>query len=89
MNARQQVAISENNKYVITFPNGLNTSRYAYTHELDMIAYTSADVVSEGTNVPITVYGEGTPRIYKAMPSNGPNNTGMRMLVLVSGGGIS
>lgn len=88
MNNKQQVAITENNKYVITFPNGFNTSRYAYTHELDMIAYTSADVISAGTEVSITVYGEPSPRVYRAMPANGPNNTGMRMLVLVSGGGV-
>ena len=88
VNARQQVAITENNKYVISFPNGLNTSRYAYTYEMDMIAYTSADVVSKSSVVPITVYGELTPRKYKAMMANGPNNTGMRILVLVEGGGI-
>lgn len=86
LNAANQVAITENNRYVITFPNGLNTSRYMYTEELDMIAYTSADVVSMHSDVPITVYGETTPRVYKAMNSNGPNNTGMRILMLTSGG---
>lgn len=89
INGRQQVAITENNKYVLTFPNGFNTARYAYTHETDMIAYTSADVISADTEVSITVYGEATPRVYKALQSNGPNNTGMRILVLRSGGGIS
>ena len=89
MNGEQQVSITENNKYVLTFPNGLNTQRYAYTHELDMIAYTSADVVSGGTVVPIQVYGESTPRKYLALNANGPNNTGMRLLVLVEGGGIA
>lgn len=86
INVQPQVAISENNKYVITFPNGLNTQRYAYTTELDMIAYTSANVVAGYTDVPLTVYGEGTPRNYKAMSANAANNTGMRMLMLTSGG---
>ena len=86
INVQPQVAISENNKYVITFPNGLNTQRYAYTTELDMIAYTSANVVAGYTDVPLTVYGEANPRTYKAMSANGPNNTGMRMLMLTSGG---
>lgn len=86
MNGVQQVAITENNQYVITFPNGLNTQRYAYTTELDLIAYTSADVVSAYTDVPITVYGEGSPRTYKAMCANGANNTGMRILMLTAGG---
>lgn len=89
INTKQQVAITENNKYVITFPNGFNTARYAYTHELDMIAYTSADVISADTEISITVYGEATPRIYKALQANGPNNSGGRILVLKSGGGIT
>lgn len=88
INAHQQVAITEDNKYVVVLPNGLNTSRYAYTHELDMIAYTSADVVSMGADVPVQVYGEGAPRIYRAMHANGPDNTGMRILMLRSGGGV-
>lgn len=89
INAAQQVSISEANKYILTFPNGLNTARYAYPHELDMIAYTSADVVAQGTIVPVTVYGEAQPRKYAAMCANGPNNTGMRILMLVEGGGVS
>lgn len=89
MNASQQVSISEANKYILTFPNGLNTARYAYPHELDMIAYTSADVVAQGTIVPVSVYGEAQPRKYAAMGANGPNNTGMRILLLIEGGGVS
>ncbi len=88
MNSVDQVAITENNRYVITFPNGLNTPRYMYTEELDMIAYTSADVVSAYTDVPMTVYGEGTPRVYAAMQANLPFNTGMRLLLIKQGAGI-
>lgn len=88
MNSTNQVAITENNRYVIAFPNGLNTPRYMYTEELDMIAYTSADVVSAYTDVDITVYGEAAPRTYAAMQANGPFNTGMRLLMLKGGGGI-
>lgn len=86
INIQKQVSITENNRYVITFPNGLNTQRYKYTEELDMVAYTSADVVSQFSDVPLTVYGEASPRIYKAMNANGPNNSGMRLLALVAGG---
>ncbi len=88
MNSVNQVAITENNRYVISFPNGLNTPRYMYTDEIDMIAYTSADVVSAYTDVPITVYGEAQPRIYAAMQANLPFNTGMRLLLLKQGGSI-
>lgn len=89
INAVQQVSITEDNKYVVVMPNGLNTARHAYTHELDMIAYTSADVVSMGSEVPVSVYGEAQPRKYQAMHANGPNNTGMRLLILKDGGGVS
>lgn len=89
INAQQQVAITEDNKYVVIFPNRLNTPRYAYTHELDMLAFTSSDVISQWSDVPVTVYGEAQARTYKAMLANGANNTNMRILVLSAGGGIS
>jgi hypothetical protein len=88
LNNAKQVAITENDNYVLTFPNGLNTRRYMYTEELDMIAFTSADVISQWADAELAVYGEGSPRIYKAMHSNGENNTGMRLLMLTSGGGV-
>jgi len=88
LNSFEQVAIAKGNKYLITFPNRLNTDRYAYTEELDLFAYTSADVIADESEIPITVYGEATPRIYRAMKANGPDNTGMRIMMLVSGGGI-
>ena len=86
INITKQVSITENNRYVITFPNGLNTQRYMYTEELDLLAYTSADVISQFSDVPLTVYGEATPRTYKALNANDVNNSGMRILTLVAGG---
>lgn len=86
ININKQVSITENNRYVITFPNGLNTQRYMYTEELDLLAYTSADVVSQFSDVPMTVYGEAAPRTYKALNANDVNNSGMRILTLVAGG---
>lgn len=88
INEEAQVAINEDGKYIVNFPNNLNTPRHAYTHELDMIAYTSADVVSAWSQVPLRVFGESSDRIYRAMNANGPNNTGMRILMLESGGGV-
>lgn len=88
LNGQDQVAIAKGNKYLVTFPNRLNTDRYAYTEELDMIAYTSADVIAEMSEIPVTVYGESTPRIYRALKANGANNTKMRLLFLVEGGGV-
>jgi hypothetical protein len=89
INGMEQVAISEGNRYVVAFPSRLNTTRYAYTYELDMLGYTSADVVSENTDVPLTVYGEATPRKYVSLLANGANNTGMRIVSIKEGGGIS
>lgn len=89
LNETDQVAIAKGNKYLITLPNRLNTERYAYTEELDMIAYTSADVISEETEIPTTLYGEASPRVYRAMKANSNNNTGMRLMMLVQGGGTA
>jgi len=88
LNGKDQVAIAKGNKYLITFPNRLNTDRYAYTEELDMIAYTSADVIAEESEIPVTVYNEQTPRLYRALKANGANNTKMRLLFLIDGGGV-
>lgn len=89
LNSVEQVSLSEDGKYIVTFPSRLNTSRYRYPHELDMIGTTSADVVSQYSDVPLTVYGESTARSYRALHANGPANTGMRLLTLQQGGGIS
>lgn len=89
INSMEQVAISEGNKYVVAFPSRLNTTRYAYTYEMDMLGYTSADVVSENTDVPLQVYNEAKARTYIALLANGANNTGMRICALKLGGGIS
>ena len=83
MNELKQVSIDENKNYTLTFPNKLNTPRYAYTDELDLLAYISADVISEGTEVSITVYNEETPRKYLALNANSEYNTGMRILMQI------
>ena len=88
LNPIQQVAIAENNQFVITFPNKFVTSRHVYKHEMDMIAYTSSDVISQFSNINVTVYGEGTQRTYTALNANLLNNTGMRILFLTANGGV-
>lgn len=88
LNMENQVSLSEDGKYVVTFPSRLNTSRYRYPHELDMMGITSSDVVSQYSDVPLQFYGEAQPRIYKALHANGGTNVGMRTLILQSGGGI-
>lgn len=88
INEEEQVAVKLDNKYLITFPNRVNTERFAYSEELDMIAYTSAKVIGEDTVLELKVYGEDTPRKYRAMKANKANNNGMRLLVLQNGAGV-
>lgn len=85
----QQVSISEDNKLVVSAMKGLNTQRYAYPHELDMVTYLSADVVSQYADVNVRMYGEADDRSYKAMKANYSNNKGMRILMLQKGAGIA
>lgn len=88
INSHQQIAIDEAGKYIINFPCRLNTQRYAYTQEMDLLGYTSADVVSQFTAVPVTVYGETSARSYQSLFANGANDTNVRILFLTSGGGM-
>lgn len=88
INVTKQVAITENNRYVLSFPNGINTARYMYTEEIDMLAYTSADVISMNAIVALSVYGEPAPRSFRAMNASLGDNQGVRVLLLVAGGGV-
>lgn len=85
INSVQQVSKGEESSFTLNFPRGLNTHRYSYPHELDMLVTTSADSVSQYTDVEVTAYEEETPRKYRAMNANFDNNTGMRVLMLVEG----
>lgn len=88
INAEDQVSIARGNRYLLTLPNRLNTDRFAYTEELDMFGYVSADVIGEGSEISVTLYDEGTPRVYRALKATGPNNTKVRVLALVENGGV-
>lgn len=88
INVVQQVAIGEDENFIVHFPNGLNTQRYGYPDELDLIAYTSADALSSENEIELTVYGEAQPRKYVAIGSNNTFNKGARMLVQIEGVGI-
>lgn len=88
INSKEQVSIARGNKYLVTLPNRLNTDRYAYSEELDMIGYLSSDIIGEGSEISVTLYGEETPRVYRALKSHGPDNTQVRLMVLVENGGV-
>lgn len=88
INPLNQAGIAEGNQFVVNFPHGFNTDRYLYREEVDMLAYTSADVISQYSSVDVTLYGEASARTYSAMNANGADNTGMRILLLTANGGI-
>ncbi len=79
------VSILENGSYNVNFLSGLNTQRYVYPQdELDLMAYTSADVISTSLLATFTTYGEATARSYKALPSSSNDNTNVRLLLIDS-----
>ena len=87
INGKSQISVTEDNQYVISFMNGLNTARYQYKHELDLITFCSAGIVSAYTDVtiyPYTQAGSGAPSpiTYKGMMANLPDNEGMRILMM-------
>lgn len=82
LNTSNQVSLTEDSKYLISFLTNLTTPRFRYSEELDMIGQTSADVCGAGLDVSITAYQESGPRKYRALPANGPYNSGLRICVL-------
>lgn len=82
LNTSNQIALTEDSKYLVSFLHNLTTPRFRYSEELDMLGQTSADVCISGNDLSITAYQESGPRIYKALPANKPYNTGLRIVVL-------
>lgn len=82
LNTSNQIALTEDSKYLVSFLHNLTSPRFRYSEELDMLGQTSADVCISGNDLSITAYQESGPRVYKALPSNKPYNTGLRIVVL-------
>ena len=82
INPYQQQSLTENGEYVITFLNNLNSSRFKYADELDMIGTVSSDVVGGGSNIEVNVYSEVDRREYHALWSSGTFGTKMRIMVV-------
>lgn len=88
INPYQQQSLTENGEYVITFLNNLNSSRFKYADELDMVGTVSSDVVGGGSQIQVNVYGEKdnldnlSPRTYHALWSSGSYGTKMRIMVV-------
>lgn len=82
INTQNQVSLTEDKKYLVSFMNNLNTPRFRYTEELDIIGVMSSDVVMESIPLELTAYG--TTRTYTALPGDQDFSTGVRILALTS-----
>ena len=82
LNTTNQIALTEDSKYLVSFLHNLTTPRFRYSEELDMIGQTSADVCMASNEISITAYQESGPRLYKALPANNVYNSGLRICVL-------
>jgi len=95
LNPYQQQSLTETGEFIVTFINSINTSRFRYADELDMLGTVSARVVGPGTSITVRVYDEtddGTPtgmpmyRQYTALYSTERYGVGMRLMVLTKVG---
>lgn len=82
LNTDNQISLTEDSKYLVSFLHNLTTPRFRYSEELDMLGQTSADVCMASNEVSITAYQESGPRLYKALPANNIYNSGLRICVL-------
>lgn len=82
LNTTNQIALTEDSKFLISFLHNLTTPRFRYSEELDMIGQTSADVCMATNDISIQAYKESGPRTYRAMPANNEYNTGLRIAVI-------
>lgn len=78
INPMQQVMIAEGNKAIVLFPHMINSQRYLYHVVLDMLGYTSADVISAASQIDLSP--ANVPTTYRALNANGKDNRGMRVL---------
>ena len=81
-NPQNQISLTEDRTYLITFPNNLTTPRFRYTEEIDMIGFTSSDILMSSQEITFNTYGEAQDRVYVALPPSGRYNTGVRFCVL-------
>lgn len=82
LNTTEQIALTEDSKYLVSFLYNLTTPRFRYSDELDMIGQTAADVAMASNNLKLKTYGEADDRTYRSLGANLPYNMGLRIVVL-------
>ena len=73
-------------EYILLFPFGICSNRFAYTDELDLIAVSKANAYQASQLVPVSVYSE--TRKYLAGSSNNAqvgNDSGIRVFIYTAG----
>jgi hypothetical protein len=82
LNTYPQQSLTESGEFVVTFLSNLNTPRYRYADELDMLGTVSAEVLGAGTTINVNVYNEPYQREYTALYATQKHGVGMRLVVL-------
>jgi hypothetical protein len=60
INPLEQLSVTPDRNFVFAVPNGLTTQRFYYpTSEVDLIAYTSAEISAQGSMIEISKYSDG------------------------------
>ena len=85
INAVKQVSLAETNQYYVTFPAGFNTERHLYNEEMDLVAFTSAGVLSQFNDAVINVYGHRNIQVAGGLFANTANLPGTEVVGNVSG----
>lgn len=86
LNTYPQQSLTESGEFIVTFLSNLNTPRYKYADELDMLGTVSAEVLGAGTSINVTVYGEPYQREYTALYPTQRHGVGMRIVALTKMG---
>ncbi|MNK83488.1 hypothetical protein D3C87_1033030 [compost metagenome] len=82
---------TDTGEYILLFPFGLCTGRFAFSDEIDLIAVSKADAYQHSQSVPVTVYNDA--RQYTAFNSNNQHmgvvnyDSGIRIFIMTSGTG--
>ena len=83
-NPENQISLTEDKKYLVSFPRNLSTPRFRYTEEIDLIGLTSSELLMTGQITTISTYGESASRTYLTLPPSGKFNTGLRICVVAT-----
>ena len=80
INVLQQVCFTYDNRFLILTPQYVNSGRYTYPMQMDMLAYTSADALAPSSTVKLKLPFITDPVDYISLGASGNDNRGMRLL---------